>query len=362
MFEKQSYIKDEERKDIPIPGGMLFDKTKTYTDECNVVYSIDGKRLLDAGNCKVSNYYIKEGTEIICNNAFGRDFFQERNNRVELGKIIIPSSVCYIAPSALPNTCSAESYSPFYDIIDDLLIDKRKLSVVKCLNRFKQKVFVGNPIVSIESYAFANCDVLREVSLPDSLVCIEEFAFHDCRMLQEVNLPNSLKVIEKLAFGNCELLSIKSLPVDIRNIGDYAFELRIHDAFYDCKNLKKVVLNARHLDFFELPKNVQIREIGEQVETIPSYFFSGYESTVIEIPHNIKEIKTESFKNCKFLSELSFYCEDIELQKNWLVNCENLKIIKIVKTGYDKIKNKLPMIDGVKYKVIYKHNWGIIRW
>lgn len=123
-----------------------------------------------------------------------------------------------------------------------------------------------------------------------------------------------------------------------------------------------MVLNAKHLEFLELPDSVQIREIGEQVETIPSYFFCGYESTMIEIPHNIKKINAESFKNCKFLSELSFYCEDIELQKNWLVNCKNLKIIKIVKPGFDIIKNKLQKLDGIKYKTIYKHNWGIIKW
>ena len=544
-FEEQSCIKDEEKT------AFFFDSTKTYTDECGVVYSIDGKRLLDAGNCNVNNYTIKEGTEIICSNAFRKKFFQECNNKVELGIIVIPASVCYIAPSALPDTCKAESHSPYYDIIDELLIDKRKLSVIRCLNKFKQKAFIGAPITSIESYAFAHCGSLRKVSLPDSLMTIKECAFYNCPMLEEIILPNSVEEIEESAFGNCESLNIMSLPTNIRNIGnhaffrckhfegiipaqleslgispfpkngndinslspfysvykgllidntknsvvqslqslkvlnlpesivsiddyafswsdlesviipstiksigdnafnsckhlthiefnksikhiskgmfsfcdnleevhlpdwieeigDYAFRyckklkhvvlpkglvvigvqafaechnlesiiipenverigilpqyMRIHEAFYGCKNLKKVVLNAKHLDFFELPDSVQAREIGENAETIPSYFYSGCDATSIEIPKNIKEIKAESFQNCKSLSELSFYCEDVELQNNWIVNCKKLRIINIVKEGFDKIKVKLPVIDGVKYKIIYKHDWGIIKW
>lgn len=491
-YENQSYIRDDERKAKLSPfdiGPRGFKDEVTYTDEFGVVYSIDGKRLLSACNCKVRNYHIKEGTEILCQKAFLEEDFLltifNKENKV-IKHITIPSSVCYIAPSAFPDNCVVDSFSPYYDVVDDLLIDKRKLCVIKCLNKYKQKAFVPAPIVSIENYAFRNCEVLRQVFLPDTIISIKDCAFWNCSMLDSVTLPDSIQNIGESAFAHCNSLNITSLPKNIRNIGNHAFyfckhiegtiptsidtlgvapfpkiesdirssspnysvrdgllinntkksviqslstikELnipediiciekdafswsniesviippniksigdsafsccdqlvnvevnksikklsnsmfsscknleriqlpdwveeigdyafkdcaalsqvtlpdslvvigvqtfagclklesitipanverigilpqygRIHEAFYNCNNLKKVTLNAKHLDFFELPNTVQIRELGEQAETIPSFFFRNYESIRIKIPHNIKEIKAESFNN-----------------------------------------------------------------
>lgn len=135
-FEEQSCIKEEEIK-TSIISGDTFDETNTFTDECGVVYSADMKRLLDGHYCKVNTYHIKEGTEIICNNAFrSKSLFFENNN---INKIIIPNTIKYISPTAFPDTCNVVSDSPYYVVIDELLIDKRKLSIIKCLNRFKKK-------------------------------------------------------------------------------------------------------------------------------------------------------------------------------------------------------------------------------
>lgn len=41
----------------------------SVTDEYGVIYSSDGKRLLK-GNKDLSEYTVKEGTEVICDNAF----------------------------------------------------------------------------------------------------------------------------------------------------------------------------------------------------------------------------------------------------------------------------------------------------
>lgn len=359
-YEEQSYIKDEEKKDSTILG-IFYDESKTFTDEYGVVYSIDGKRLLDAGNCTANNYIIREGTEILCNNAFGKTFFQERNNRIELGKIIVPSSVCYISPSALPNSCTVECYSPYYNVVDELLVDKRKLSVVKCLNKFKQKAFVGVPIVSIESYAFSHCDALRNVSLPDSLVYIKEFAFFNCPMLEEVNLPNSLKDIEDSAFANCEMLTIKSLPISIRNIGN--------NAFYRCNRFEGVIpIEIDTLGITPFPKKecylkslssnysitngllinnskcsviqslqpIKELEIPDNIIEIEDHAFSWTDLETVIIPSNIKSIGVSAFSCCDYLLHFEFN-NNIKLISTGMFSwCKKLKEI-IIPDGIERI-------------------------
>ena len=44
------------------------DLDESYTDKYGVIYSKDGKRLLKG--CDLKEYIVKEGTEVICNDAF----------------------------------------------------------------------------------------------------------------------------------------------------------------------------------------------------------------------------------------------------------------------------------------------------
>ena len=96
-----------------------------------------------------------------------------------------------------------ESLSPNYSIINELLIDTRKKCVVKCLNRYIQKIEIYEPIEEIGEYAFAHCSVLQSVSLPKSMRRIGEKAFYNCELLFSINLPDSIDTISADAFSYC---------------------------------------------------------------------------------------------------------------------------------------------------------------
>lgn len=92
-------------------------------DEFGVVYSADGKRLLKCENDKIEQYEIKEGTEVICDEAF--EWCEA------LRQIIIPDSITNISMSAF-NFCnylehiiiSKKSVEKFKEMLPEELWDK----------------------------------------------------------------------------------------------------------------------------------------------------------------------------------------------------------------------------------------------
>ena len=130
-------------------------------------------------------------------------------------------------------------------------------------------VRLPNGITEILGGAFRDCDSLLTITIPDSVVTIGNNAFNDCDSLQHVNFGSGLNLIGDYAFYNCySLNSLTGLDnydssVTKRTIGGYAFSntalIRVqitktlafeigHHAFYQCRNLSAVTINAKGVD------------------------------------------------------------------------------------------------------------------
>lgn len=246
-YQEQCIIHEDEKvpNRNPLLGGICFVEDKILRDEHGIIYSLDGKRLLEGRHCDCKTYRIKEGTEFVCNGAFSKDAWEDLFNKRQktLEKIILPSTLLYFPRTAVSEDCSIESLSPNYSIINELLIDTRKMSVVKCLNRYIQKIEIYEPIEEIEEYAFANCSVLQSVSLPKSMQRIGEYAFRNCELLCSINLPDSIDTISTSAFSGCKVLHINHLPKHLSHIGDSAFQWCIIDGVTIPECIKEIGKN-----------------------------------------------------------------------------------------------------------------------
>lgn len=193
--------------------GISFKEGTFIKDEYEVLYSLDGKRLLDASHCTSKEYSIKEGTEIICQDSFKQIFFKNSmlNRHSLVKKIILPKSLIYLSKSIIRYDLEIFSNSPYYSIIDDLLIDQRKKSIIKCLKEFKQIVIIGEPIEEIEENAFRNMVALRYVYIPSTLKRIGSNAFRNCQNLSKINLNNSIDIGAE-AFLFCNSLKTDFVP------------------------------------------------------------------------------------------------------------------------------------------------------
>ena len=119
-------------------------------DEFGVVYSADGKRLLKCENDKIEQYEIKEGTEVICDEAF--EWCEA------LRQIIIPESVTNIGDYA------------FY-----------------CCGF--QQIKLPNKITRIGECSFWGCELLKQITIPDSITSIGDRVFDYCFSLQQIIIP-----------------------------------------------------------------------------------------------------------------------------------------------------------------------------
>lgn len=333
-YQEQCIIRKDEIRDYLLDD-VAFVEDKILSDEHGVIYSLDGKRLLEGRSCDCKTYRIKEGTEFVCNDAFRTSAFKDLFHRKKtLEKIILPSTLLYFSPSAVSEGVAMESLSPNYSIINELLIDTRKKCVVKCLNRYIQKIEIYEPIEEIGEYAFANCSVLQSVSLPKSMRRIGENVFRNCELLCSINLPDSIDTISASAFFYCKDLHINHLPKHLSHIGDSAFQWCIIDGVTITNCIKEigkspfsknannltsessrfVIINSLLIDSVT-NELIQLVDSAVKNVSIPEYItkvrdnaFIHTDIESITIPSSVKELGCGIFWNCKFLSNVQLDC------------------------------------------------------
>ena len=138
------------------------DLENATTDKYGEKYSPDGKRLLQGADIKA--YAIKEGTEVICDNAF---------ENCKLRQINIPDSVTSIGDGAFSYCESLE------------------------------QINIPDSVTSIGDGAFADCTSLRQINIPDGVTSIGDGAFWGCKSLEQITIPSSVSAIEGNPFVGC---------------------------------------------------------------------------------------------------------------------------------------------------------------
>ena len=87
---------------------------------------------------------------------------------------------------------------------------------------------------TIGDYAFAGCQNLTSVDLPNTVTKISGYAFDNCTGLTSVTIPNSVTSIGNYAFYDCSGLTALTIGEGVTSIGDWAF--------YRCTGLTSVTI------------------------------------------------------------------------------------------------------------------------
>ncbi len=84
---------------------------------------------------------------------------------------------------------------------------------------------IPNSVLTIEDYAFYECEGLTSLTLGNSVKTIGDFAFCNCIYLAgELRIPDSVQTIGDYAFANCSELTSVIIGKNVTSIGEYAFD------------------------------------------------------------------------------------------------------------------------------------------
>ena len=333
----------------PIPSQTIEDLSteitedelkEAFIDERGVKYSKDVRKLLKVPQELRRGYSVKEGTRIICNNAFAG---------CSLSNIAIPDSVtaigdyafshCCLSNIAIPDSVTAigngafshclllenisipksviclngnpfsdwggmlECLSPTFIYEDDVLFNKDKSEIVSFRNQKIESYIIPDSVTKIRDSAFEYCSSLFNIVISDSVTAIGDGAFWGCSSLSNIVIPDSVTAIGDYAFLDCSSLSNIVIPDSVIAIGD--------SAFWGCSSLSNIV-------------------IPDSVTAIGDFAFSGCRSlSNIVIPNSVTAIGDLAFSGCSSLSNIVIPDSVTAIGKCAFSDCSSLSNIVI---------------------------------
>lgn len=154
---------------------------------------------------------------------------------------------------------------------------------------------------SIRAHAFAWCNNLISVVIPESVEDIGEYAFQECHNLETLNLPENLFRIGFQMCEGCFKLKKINLPGNLSSIP--------YNCFYGCESLAEVI-------------------ISEGISEIDSYAFNNCINLEnIIFPSSLYKIDYGAFSSCANLKYITLLGETppiINVDTFW--NCPLTKI------------------------------------
>ena len=154
-------------------------------------------------------------------------------------------------------------------------------------------VYNGIAVTSINSLAFANCNKLLEINIPDSV--------------KSIYLSSDNKADTSSAFVGC---------TNLRKINIYCEDgdSCVHERAYDSDAAGALLYNnpvtgnkeIKYLPLGFLDDTDGVYEIGDGVQVIPTSAFYGRSLKKIIVPASVTQIDSSAFEACKSLTEIIF--------------------------------------------------------
>ena len=268
------------------PRLNLVNESNNFNFIDGVLYNKDFSKLIYCSIKEVKDTYkINELTKIVGKHSF---YLCD-----DLKKIIIPKSVIKLENNPFSGCRHLDivNNSNYYHVIDKVIYDKDKKSIIGCLN-------------SIETNELVLLDVDR--------ICRN--SFWNCKGIKKLVLPKTLKTIGYNPFVGCSNIEFVS--------NSPAYEV-INNALYGEDRRKLVCYPAKYaIGEIHLPDEVITLERGA---------FSGCDKLTSIHLHNVSIISKTCFTNCNLIEEV--YCSDlVGYIGEWaFAHCKNLKKISVYK-------------------------------
>jgi hypothetical protein len=173
-------------------------------------------------------------------------------------------------------------------------------------------------VTSIGNTAFAECESLSSITIPDTVTSIGKNAFYSCKSLISVDIPSSVTDIGNRVFEGCESLVSVAMPDSLTSIPDWMF--------YNCESLTDMA-------------------IPSSVITIGEYAFKWCSSLKsLEIPDGVVSIGDDAFGECSALMSISIPSSVVSIGDDVFIGCDSLQRFEGTYGGI--IDGKMLIRDG----------------
>ena len=199
----------------------------------------------------------------------------------KLSSITIPASVENIGSYFIvfcPSMTSivVDENNKVYSSVDGVLFNREKTTIVYFPEGRQGDYIIPASVETIGEWAFY-CSNLNSVTLSDNTKTINNWAIAYCQNLKNITIPASVEIIGENVFANDGLISVTILGNTLKKIG--------YCAFYYCLNLTSI-------------------NIPNSVTHIADAFIGCSALTSINIPTSLEIIDWNTFTGCSSLTEV----------------------------------------------------------
>ena len=336
-----AFAKSDELISVTIPSSVTSIGAGIF-DGCTSLASI----VIEEGNPK---YDSRENCNAIIETA---------NNTLLIGCMStnIPNGVTTIGESAfegcsgltfvnIPNSMTTIGKDAFKDcsnltkveINNNAFVSKAYNATPRMNEIFGSQVeefILGEDVISIGEYAFAECPNLTTVHLSNGLTSIGSSAFEYCSKLTEINIPSSVTSIDQSSFFMCYNLTKVEINSNALISKDYSLGESLPNLFGGA--VKEFIL-------------------GDQVTSIGNYVFAGSTNlNSIIISNNVTSIGESAFSGCYNLLSINIPENVANIGENAFYGCTGLTTIQVESgnTVYDSREDCNAIIETANNTLI----------
>ena len=246
-----------------------------------------------------------------------------------LDHVLLPASLRQLEGSAFVFCNSLHDFrihpsNRHFAVADGDLYDAQKTTLIKVADGKQGAYAVANGVTAIGPYAFASCEHITSVTMPQCVRHIGKGAFIHCKAISDINLPDQIEEIGDWAFSGCEKMVRYSLPSSLKKIGAYAFDANasltemtipegvteLPDGLWrDCRQLHVVQLpdGLTRMGGLVFQKCTSIERVvlPSKIQSIGNSAFAECPSLRhLTLPSSLRAIPGGMVRDCKQLTEL----------------------------------------------------------
>lgn len=159
-------------------------------------------------------------------------------------------------------------------------------------------------------------------TIPSDVRIISTNAFYGNQTLKSLTIPSSIEFIRANTFDQCQKLELIEIPPNAKVA---------RRAFWDCRNLKHIELNAEMMelsieDYYNVSrKKIITISILDGVTCIKRNEFGGCSNLIsIDIPTSVESIGSGAFYGCESLTSINIPPSVITISPGAFCGCDNL--------------------------------------